>query len=492
MKYGQNRIIGIVSFAILGAVLSALFSPILLDRIYDSIRTSVPTQVAQTNTSVYEFDRVVDPGGAVSALKNQRRMQLIDLKDALGQSPSPSRLQDLAVGRGYRYEPSVRITEERFRNEPTLQDLRSVGIGSMSNVIVDGSDLAVYVLRQVGPAAVTGTIADDEVVRRGYPNARAPITIIAMSLVGLIIGGFLGDLGMRGLSLTKKNWNRTPVGGRVTIFLGVFLGILASIPFIFLFQGMGLFGPFLMFAMLIGFSALAVYTLRSMEQVLPWAGMSGAKKRSGIKILDTNVLIDGRIIDILKTGFIEGDLYVPEFVLQELQYIADSPDSLRRQRGRRGLKLLRSIRAEFNVDVGSKDRYAGNPKEPVDTRLVRLAKAIGADLVSNDFNLNGVAQVQDVKVLNINDLSLAVRTAILPGEVLEIHLIRDGQQPGQAVGYLEDGTMVVVESGHSHLGETIGVSVTQVLQTERGKMIFASLPGEEDEESAPRRGRSKS
>lgn len=250
-------------------------------------------------------------------------------------------------------------------------------------------------------------------------------------------------------------------------------------------------GPFLMVALMFGFSALGVYTLRSMEQVLPWGAMGGSKRRTGIKVLDTNVLIDGRILDVLKSGFLEGDLYVPEFVVHELQHIADSADPLRRQRGRRGLRLLRSMRAEFQVDVGSKDRYAGNPKEPVDTRLVRLAKAIGGDLVSNDFNLNNVAQVQDVRVLNINDLSLAVRTPILPGEALEVLLQREGQQHGQAVGYLEDGTMVVVEAGSEYIGETRQVNVTQVLQTERGKMIFAEIPSEGDDDMTSRRGRGR-
>lgn len=189
--------------------------------------------------------------------------------------------------------------------------------------------------------------------------------------------------------------------------------------------------------------------------------------------MDTNVLIDGRVLDILKSGFLDGDLYVPNFVLQELQNIADSSDALRRQRGRRGLEVLRQIQAEFPVEVGAHDKLAGPANEPVDARLVKLAKSLGADLVSNDFNLNRVASIQSVKVLNVNDLALAMRPNVLPGELLEVALIREGNQYGQGVGYLDDGTMVVVENAREMIGSTVNVPVTQVIQTERGKMIFA-------------------
>jgi uncharacterized protein YacL len=487
MNFAQPRALGIAGFAILGAVLSVLFSPLLLDRLYLSIQDNTLPSEGAIYSTVREFDRVVDVGAAASPMRAERRSRLFEFRSNLGSNPAPSQLKQMAEGSGYRYEPSVKITEQRIEMEPVLSELRNLSIGSVSNVITEGSDQTLYVLRQI-TRQTGGTVAAP---LRGYPQSRAPATLVAMALLGLIIGGGLGSLGMRGWSLGSQAWNRTPIGGRVTILLGVFLGFLASIPFLFIFQGMGLLGPFLMVALMFGFSALGVYTLRSMEQVLPWGAMGGSKRRTGIKVLDTNVLIDGRILDVLKSGFLEGDLYVPEFVVHELQHIADSADPLRRQRGRRGLRLLRSMRAEFQVDVGSKDRYAGNPKEPVDTRLVRLAKAIGGDLVSNDFNLNNVAQVQDVKVLNINDLSLAVRTPILPGEALEVLLQREGQQHGQAVGYLEDGTMVVVEAGSEYIGETRQVNVTQVLQTERGKMIFAEIPSEGDDDMASRRGRGR-
>lgn len=173
-------------------------------------------------------------------------------------------------------------------------------------------------------------------------------------------------------------------------------------------------------------------------------------------------------------------MYVPGFVLEELQYIADSHDALRRQRGRRGLDVLKHMQNEFAMEIRVHDKLALDQGDGVDARLVRLAKSLGADIVTNDFNLNRVAALQDVKVMNLNDLALALRPNVLPTETLELFLSREGNQAGQGVGYLDDGTMVVVENGKPHLGETVDVVVTQVIQTERGKMIFAEVPGEPD------------
>jgi uncharacterized protein YacL len=197
-----------------------------------------------------------------------------------------------------------------------------------------------------------------------------------------------------------------------------------------------------------------------------------------IKILDTNVIIDGRVYDVARVGFVEGQIYVPQFVLEELQYIADSHDSLRRQRGRRGLDILKLMQTEFNIEVGVHDRLAPDQGDGVDSRLVRLATALGGDLVTNDHNLNRVATLQDVRVLNINDLALSLRPNVLPQEHLDLNIVREGNQIGQGIGYLEDGTMVIVENGRAHIGETLEVMVTQVIQTERGKLIFAEVEGE--------------
>jgi len=190
------------------------------------------------------------------------------------------------------------------------------------------------------------------------------------------------------------------------------------------------------------------------------------------KILDTSVIIDGRIADICKTGFIEGTLVIPEFVLEELQHIADSSDLLKRNRGRRGLDILNKIQKELDVKVLI---YEGDFEEisEVDSKLVRLAKVLGGKVVTNDFNLNKVCELQGVSVLNINDLANSVKPVVLPGEEIPVHVIKDGKEYGQGVAYLDDGTMIVVEGGREYIGLTIDVLVTSVLQTSAGRMIFA-------------------
>jgi uncharacterized protein YacL len=190
------------------------------------------------------------------------------------------------------------------------------------------------------------------------------------------------------------------------------------------------------------------------------------------KILDTSVIIDGRIADICKTGFIEGTLVIPEFVLEELQHIADSSDLLKRNRGRRGLDILNKIQKELDVKVLI---YEGAGEEPgeVDSKLVKLAKAMRGKVVTNDFNLNKVCELQGVSVLNINDLANAVKPVVLPGEEIVVQVIKDGKEHGQGVAYLDDGTMIVVEGGRDFIGTTMEVLVTSVLQTSAGRMIFA-------------------
>ena len=200
-----------------------------------------------------------------------------------------------------------------------------------------------------------------------------------------------------------------------------------------------------------------------------------------LKILDTNVIIDGRIADIARTGFIEGTLYVPGFVLDELQHIADSADSLKRARGRRGLDTLREMDKETSLIVRTYDRHAP-PSGEVDNRLVQMAKALTAVLVTNDWNLNKVAELQGVPVLNINDLANALKPVVIPGEGMQVLVVKEGKEPSQGVAYLDDGTMIVVEGGSRHLGETVDVIVSSVLQTSAGKMIFAHLSEEDGED----------
>lgn len=190
------------------------------------------------------------------------------------------------------------------------------------------------------------------------------------------------------------------------------------------------------------------------------------------KILDTSAIIDGRIVDICKTRFLEGIIVVAGFVLEELRHIADSPDLLKRNRGRRGLDILNKIQKEMDIPV---QIYEGDFDDlsEVDSKLVRLAKVINGKIVTNDFNLNKVCELQGISVLNINELANAVKPVVLPGEEMTAQIIKDGKEAGQGVAYLDDGTMVVVEGGRRHIGETIDVLVTSVLQTAAGRMIFA-------------------
>ncbi len=192
-------------------------------------------------------------------------------------------------------------------------------------------------------------------------------------------------------------------------------------------------------------------------------------------LLDTSVIIDGRIADINRTGFLFGKLLIPRFVLNELQYIADSSDSLRRNRGRRGLEVLKRLQEEGKGKVQIIDDDIPSVHQ-VDEKLVQLALKRKASVMTNDYNLNRVAALQGVEVLNINDLANAVKTVVLPGEQLRIHIIQEGKEVGQGVGFLDDGTMVVVENGKRYIGSTVDVTVTKVLQTSAGRMIFAQVP----------------
>lgn len=191
-----------------------------------------------------------------------------------------------------------------------------------------------------------------------------------------------------------------------------------------------------------------------------------------LKILDTSVIIDGRIADICQTGFLEGTIVIPQFVLEELQHIADSSDALKRNRGRRGLDILNRIRKELEINV---EIYEGDFEEiqEVDSKLVKLAKITSGIVVTNDFNLNKVCELQNVSVLNINDLANAVKPVVLPGEELNVQVIKDGKEHNQGIAYLDDGTMIVVEEGRDYIGKRIDVLVTSVLQTSAGRMIFA-------------------
>jgi uncharacterized protein YacL len=208
---------------------------------------------------------------------------------------------------------------------------------------------------------------------------------------------------------------------------------------------------------------------------LPWSAARGART----KILDTSVIIDGRIADICHTGFVEGTLLVPAFVLQELQRVADSSDMLKRNRGRRGLDTLSALQRMPGIKI--RITQADVPEVvAVDEKLLRLAQRLGAQLLTNDINLNKIASLQGVAVLNINDLSNSVKAVVLPGEEMQVKIIKEGKEQGQGVGYLDDGTMVVVENGRPLVNQRLAVVVTSVLQTTAGRMVFARIKNSEN------------
>ena len=197
------------------------------------------------------------------------------------------------------------------------------------------------------------------------------------------------------------------------------------------------------------------------------------------KLLDTSVIIDGRIADICETGFIEGNFIIPQFILQELQHISDSADGLKRARGRRGLDILNHIQKKIDIEVTIVEEDFPHIKE-VDAKLVELGKKLGAKILTNDLNLNKVAELQGVRVLNINDLSNALKPVVLPGETIRVYVLKEGKEAGQGVAYLDDGTMVVVDNAKRCIGKNVDVIVTSVLQTSAGRMIFTRLKEESD------------
>ncbi|GIW86634.1 MAG: PIN/TRAM domain-containing protein [Isosphaeraceae bacterium] len=237
--------------------------------------------------------------------------------------------------------------------------------------------------------------------------------------------------------------------------------------------------------------SLLLQTKDDFRFIIPYMEFSRELKGSRPLVLDTSVVIDGRIADVAEARLLDQPLLVPSFVLQELQTIADSSDRLRRNRGRRGLDILQRLQKMPGLDIRiheADDTPAGTPDSEVDKKLVALAKSLGGKVVTNDYNLNKVARLQGVEVINLNELSNALKPVVLPGETLEVKLIKRGEEPGQGVGYLDDGTMVVVEQGLHHLGERVRVTATSVLQTNAGRMIFGRLDLAPAPSSTPPRG----
>jgi uncharacterized protein YacL len=270
----------------------------------------------------------------------------------------------------------------------------------------------------------------------------------------------------------------------IASFMGLAAGLLiAALMSLSLSQLPAPFGPVLPFLAAVAFGSLGLGVMSTryrevfgiLNIKMPTAKSDEALPATNAKeplLLDTSVIIDGRIADIASAGFVRGEMIVPQFVLNELQFVADSPDALRRVRGRRGLEVLKRLQNEQQAYMKFVDE---DPLETtrVDEKLVMLGKKWKCPVITNDYNLNKVATLQGVSVLNINELANAVKTVLIPGETLEIEIIQEGKEIGQGVGYLEDGTMVVVEDGKDYLDRTIDVTVTKVLQTAAGRMIFA-------------------
>ena len=269
---------------------------------------------------------------------------------------------------------------------------------------------------------------------------------------------------------------QTVIAAGAGLVVGLVISALLTLPLSRLPTPLGETLPFLA-ALVFGYFGVMVMVLREKE-ILGVLGIRLSKEKQGRKeepvLLDTSVIIDGRISDICQTGFVQGVVLIPRFVLNELQHIADSPDVLRRNRGRRGLDMLSKLQKGSRVPIRITEMDVPEVRE-VDEKLVRLAKDLNCPIVTNDYNLNRVAELQGIQVLNINELANAVKAVVLPGESVTLRIIQEGKELGQGVGYLDDGTMVVVEDGRRHIDQTVEVNVTRVLQTVAGRMIFAQL-----------------
>jgi uncharacterized protein YacL len=279
---------------------------------------------------------------------------------------------------------------------------------------------------------------------------RVPGKVLLQGLLGAIVGLLAGRL----------------VAAAVAALLGAALAGAAPIVFGLCVLGGGYLGALLAIEKGREFSLAA--TVRLLKQ---------QPRAESYKLLDTSVIIDGRIADITETGFLEGTLVIPQFILRELQHIADSSDPLKRNRGRRGLDILQKIQKKVDIRVEISDMDFPEIRE-VDNKLVAMAKSLSAKIVTNDFNLNKVAELHGVGVLNINELTNALRPVVLPGEDMRVYVLKEGKEYNQGIAYLDDGTMVVVDSGRRHIGQTIEVCVTSVLQTTAGRMIFSRLKEE--------------
>jgi uncharacterized protein YacL len=299
-----------------------------------------------------------------------------------------------------------------------------------------------------------------------------------IALIGLLSGFLVAILVIQIEQGIRKVSLRVIFGGVLGMITGLIIAVLLGWGFTYASTWVQQeIAPFIyiLLTSILGYLGLVIGSKKSEEFTLPFFGSSPKPVKIGdYRILDTSVIIDGRIADVCETGFVDGNLVVPRFVLEELQHIADSSDSMKRSRGRRGLDILNRMQkaAGINIEIVEQDF----PKiKGVDGKLVALAKKTGGRIITNDFNLNKVAELQGIKILNVNDLANALKPVVLPGEMMTVKIIKEGKEAGQGVAYLDDGTMVIVDNAVRHQGEMVEVTVTSVLQTTAGRMIFSEL-----------------
>jgi len=309
------------------------------------------------------------------------------------------------------------------------------------------------------------------------------------TLIGLFAGIPLSPLLMRGaVRLTvfiEQYLQRTPTQDLVMGSIGLIIGLIIANLMGSILSYMGWIGKaiWLLVTLLLSYLGLSIGIKKREDLLALFAsfpkfgkerGHKPDSRSSNSKILDTSVIIDGRIADLCESGFIEGTLIIPAFVIEELRHIADSSDLLKRNRGRRGLDILNKMRKRLDIKVQIYDNNRGlESVVEVDSKLVKLGQKLSAKIITNDYNLNKVAELQGVKVLNINELANAIKPVVLPGEEMVVQVVKDGKETGQGVAYLDDGTMIVVEGGKRYMNQTMSVLVTSVLQTAAGRMIFA-------------------
>lgn len=342
--------------------------------------------------------------------------------------------------------------------------------------------------------AILGLMLGFQITARFLPLAEhyvaiawTPALTLALSILGAAILGLIFYLISPGVitragqfsSLLESQVQRVPTQDIVIGTVGLIVGLIIANLLGFALMGIPLIGPYLPIVsnVLFGYLGLSI-ALKKREElgaILSFPSRSAkSAKKDAYKILDTSVIIDGRIADVAKAGFLEGVLVVPNFVLEELRHIADSADATRRNRGRRGLDVLNQIQKELGMNVQIVDRDFEDVLE-VDSKLIKLAQAVNAKILTTDYNLNKVCELHGVPVLNVNELANSVKPVVLPGEEMVIQVMKEGKEANQGVAYLDDGTMIVVDNGRRHIGESLAVIVTSVLQTSAGRMIFARV-----------------